>query len=70
MGKQRRDHALPEHEARERSDVPAAFPAFEHETPGALVEEQLEQVRRGHVQVGRDAFGLELTRLVGPATRD
>ena len=58
-----RELLLPEQEARARADVAAALAALEDEAPGALLQEEVEQRRRGHVQVGRDADLLERARL-------
>jgi hypothetical protein len=50
---------LPQREARARADVAAALAALEDEAARAVLQEQVEQARRRHVQVGRDAGGLE-----------
>ena len=63
-------HRVPEHEARPRPDVAAALAPLEHEAARAVGEVQLQQPRRGDVQVGRDALGFELARLVGAAAGD
>ena len=64
------DHRAPEHEAAERADVAAALAAFEDEAARAFLQEQRNQVGRGHVQEGRHAGRLEAHRLVGPAAGD
>ena len=64
------DHRAPEHEAAERADVAAALPAFEDEAARAFLQEQRNQVGRGHVQEGRHPGRLEAHRLVGPAAGD
>ena len=64
------DHRAPEHEAAERADVAAALAAFEDEAARAFLQEQRNQVGRGHVQEGRHAGRFEAHRLVGPAAGD
>ena len=64
------DHRAPEHEAAERADVAAALPAFKDEAARAFLQEQRNQIRRGHMQEGRHAGRLQPHRLVGPAARD
>ena len=64
------DHGRPQHEARQRPDVAAAFAAFEDEAPRTFLHEQRDQVGRGHVQERRHARGFELHGLVGPAAGD
>ena len=55
LGQQHFNHLLPQREAGNRTDVPTAFAPFEHESPCALFQIQLEQRRRGRVQVGRNS---------------
>ncbi len=64
------DELLPQHEAGARADVPAALPPLEHEAARAVPQEQIEQPRRRHVQVGLDALGLELACLSGASPRE
>ena len=63
-------HRVPQHEARARADVAAALAPLEHEAARAVGEVQLQQPRRGHVQVGLDAVGFELACLIGAPTGD
>ena len=53
------DLGVPEGEARPGADVAAALTALEDELAGPLLEEEVEQAGRGHVQEGADARGLE-----------
>ena len=49
------DLGVPQREARARADVAAALAALEDEAAGAVLEEPVQQARRRHVEVGRDA---------------
>ncbi len=47
-------HPPPQHEAREWTDMAAAFASLEDEVPRPLFQELREQGRRGHMEVGAD----------------
>ncbi len=64
------DHLLPQHEARARPDMAAALTPLENDATYAATRVQPQQLRRGHVQIGRDAQFFELFGLIGTASRD
>ena len=70
VGEQLVELRFPQREAGARADVTAALAALEHEATRAVAEEQVEQARRRHVQVGRDARGLERRGLRRPTAGD
>ena len=61
---------LPQRKARSGTDVSAALPALEDESPGAVLEEQVQQPRRGRMQIGGDPGLLERSRLRRSAAGD
>ena len=67
---QKIDHRAPEHEAGSRSDMTSTLPTFEDELSAALVQEQLQETRRRHVEVGRNAILFEFQGLIGPSPGD
>ena len=69
-GEQRVHDTLPQGEAGSRADVAAALPSLEDEAARSLLQEDLQQARRGNVEVGGNAPFLELARLAGTAARD
>ena len=70
VGQQHLDHLLPQREAGQRADVSTAFAAFEHEALGTLLDVHPQQRRGWCVDVGRNAFLLEMCGLIGTATGD
>ncbi len=64
------DHGVPQDERRARPDVAAALAPLEHEAARSALQEQLQEPRRRHVQVGRDAVALKGQGLVGAAAGD
>ena len=67
---QHANHLLPQREAGDGADMPAAFPAFEYKASGALVEIHLEQGRCRRVDVCGNAFGFEMRSLIRAAAGD
>ncbi len=63
-------HGIPQHQARHRPDMAAAFAAFEHEAPRALLEKHRQQPGRGHMQIARDAVAFQRAGLIGATARD
>ena len=61
---------LPQHQARQRPDVPAALLTFEDEAPRSVLEEEVEEPARRHVQVGGDPLLLQGARLCRPPPGD
>ena len=64
------DHRFPQREARARTDVPAALLSLEDEAPRAVLQKHLQQTRRRHVQVRRDALRFQFPGLIGAAAGD
>ena len=70
FGQKRAHHVVPQNEARGRAHVTAAFTALENEPLRALFKEHRQKLRRGHMEVGRNAIGLERNGLIGTPPRD